>query len=353
MEKKRILYGIASVGAGNTSRTLAIIDKLPADRYEIRFVAQGRAYENLKHLFQTYKLEEVTYGSGDFGALNIIRKNLSFPYKLYKNIKRCGEILDEYKPDLVIVDSDFYCFIPAQKRKIPVISINSSIATVEKYKQYRQSALDCFFSFNIIEKTDSWLQKKFANINICPIITKINNLNKNVQQVSLIVRDQFKENISDEEYKYDAVVMFGGSGIGAKDLNLKDIKRKILMLGQTNNLQIPEGTECIEFDPQPIKYLSKAKVVIIQGGFNSLSEVITLRKPTICVPINGHAEQYANAKWLEELGLGLYSDSNNINKNLEKILDNYDSYLSNCKNHKISSTGAEESAEIIRNFLDG
>lgn len=359
MHKKKILYAIVGVGLGNLSRTLAILEELPADKYEINFIAQGKAYELIKARYHTFRFEEVVYsGSNNFNLLNVIKKNYLFPLKFLQNVKKAAQILDSYKPDVLIVDSDFYCFFPAKKRRIPIISVNSSPATVIKFREFRTSVFEKFFSYYCIESVDAYLQKKFPDLVICPIITPLKNLSGKYKQVNPIVRRQFLEQSAASsknafEFEYDVALIIGGSGIGSRDIDLRSYNGKCLAIGQSGGLQLPANAQYIGFSENPAEYLSRAKILVVQGGFNSVSEVIALQKPSVIVPIKGHSEQFANAKWVEKLGLGIASEGDTVVKALEQLEKNYEHYIENFRKNAIRCTGAAEAAQLLQEFIDG
>ena len=53
-----------------------------------------------------------------------------------------------------------------------------------------------------------------------------------------------------------------------------------------------------------VAYLQKADVLVVNGGFSAVSEAMALGKPTFVIPVQGHAEQYVNAKVLSDMGYG-------------------------------------------------
>jgi|GEM_PF-2580110 len=354
-KKKRILYALVGVGTGNASRTLAILNELPSDKYDIQIIAQGRAYDILGNRFSTHALEEITYSSGQFGFFNIIKKNYLFPFKLWKNMRRCAAILDEYKPDLLIVDSDFYSIVPAKRRKIPIISINSSLATVARFRQIRSGVTDCFFSYNFIERVDAWLQKRYMDLVLCPVFETLEGVNGKCRQIRPIVRKQFFDfkPVKKQDYRYDLVVLFGGSGIGAGDLDLHEYNGSCVVLGQSDNLKLPSQATCIPYEADPCKYLSLAKIIVVQGGFNSISEVIALKKPAVFVPIRNHAEQLVNVRWAQDLGFGIVAQGQNVVEAVRQLESQYDIFLQNCLKRNITCDGAMQAAHAIQEFIDG
>jgi uncharacterized protein (TIGR00661 family) len=64
--------------------------------------------------------------------------------------------------------------------------------------------------------------------------------------------------------------------------------------------------------------LSKAKAVILNGGFTLMSEAIYLKKPIFSIPIKGDFEQILNGLILEKSGWGVFCSHLN-----EKVLKNF------------------------------
>jgi len=49
--------------------------------------------------------------------------------------------------------------------------------------------------------------------------------------------------------------------------------------------------------------------VVANGGFTLMGEAVYLRKPMLSIPVGGQFEQVLNARYLEQMGYGLYSPS--------------------------------------------
>ncbi|GAB4317655.1 MAG: hypothetical protein Kow0059_10810 [Candidatus Sumerlaeia bacterium] len=354
MKRKKILYALVGVGAGNATRTQAILDELALEKFEIRFLAQGRAYDLLHSRFHTYRLHEITYSRGEYSPASIVRQNYAFPIRVWQNIRRAAQILDEFAPDVVIADSDFFCLYPARRRRIPVISVNSSAATVHKFRAYRRTPSDCFFSYHVIERVDYLLQRAFATMVVTPVFSRIEGLGGKFKMVNPIVRRSFLQSPPrnpDTRFDYDAVVMFGGSGIGAKDLDFTRYGGRLLVLGQTGRLKLPSQAETVGFEPDPARYLARARIAVVQGGFNSISELLALRIPAVMVPIQGHAEQFTNAVWAERLGLGLVSTPEHVVHAMRRIEVNYEQFAARARALDIRCDGACQAARLIEEFL--
>ena len=344
---KKFLFCIVGVGAGNTTRNLAIIERLRSmGECEVRIAAQGRALELLRDRFQTYALDTIEYtSSGDFNPTDIIRNNLGFPARFMGNMREISRILREYEPDLVVADSDFYCLRPARKLGFALVSINNSPWVVEGIRRMGGVPPECRFSYRFIEQTDYWLQRRYPQKVLCPVLRPLPGLPGKYHQVPPFVRPEIQPlTVPGDEI----VVLTGGSGIGTADLDLRSLKgRKITVLG-TELKNVPEGTRQIGFTLDVAKHLRRAKVLVVQGGFSSVSEAVALRVPTVIAPINRHAEQWSNARHMEELGLGLMCrDGAQTGAAVQRILDDYPRYWEKAQSLRLPVNGDRRAAELL------
>ncbi|MCB2156080.1 hypothetical protein KQI84_14480 [bacterium] len=349
---KKFLFCIVGVGAGNTTRNLAIIEELRAmGDCEVRLAAQGNALKLLRDRFRTYPLETVEYTSGgDFNAADILRSNLNFPARFVGNMREIARILREYQPDLVVADSDFYCLRPARKLGFGLVSINNSPWVVEGIRRMGGVPRDCRFSYQFIEKTDYWLQRRYPQRVLCPVLRALKGLPGKYHQVPPFVRPEIQASTSPGD---EVVVLTGGSGIGTADIDLRALKgQKITVLGAQLE-KVPDGTNQPGFTLDVTEHLRRAKVLVVQGGFSSVSEAVALRIPTVVVPISRHAEQWSNARHIEELGLGLMCrEGAKTGATVKRILDDYPRYWEQAQALRVPTDGHKKAAELLWRWVN-
>ncbi len=349
---RRYLFCIVGVGAGNTTRNLAILRQLKAlGDCEIRIAAQGNARRLLEKEYDTVALRDVGYTSGGtFSAFQIVKSNLSFPFKFFQNMKQLKSIMENYQPDVVIADSDFYCLRPAKKLGIPLVSINNSAIIVESIKRDGGPPAGCGFSYNVIEKTDYWLQRRFPNRVLCPTVETQDGLASKFVQIPPMVREEITPVESPGE---EVVVLTGGSGIDADKIDLSALQgKKVRVLG-TNISRVPEDTNQVGFTLDVMEHFRQARVLVMQGGFSSISEAVALRIPTVVVPIENHAEQWANGRAVERLGLGISATNpSETGDAVLKILNDYDKYWKAAQSLTVETNGHLVAAEHLWNWAE-
>ena len=69
--------------------------------------------------------------------------------------------------------------------------------------------------------------------------------------------------------------------------------------------------------------MRRARVLVVQGGFSSVSEAMALRRPTVVVPIGRHAEQHVNAQMLEASGIGVSAEAPDAAAKIEMVWNNH------------------------------
>jgi len=341
----RLLLFVVGVGAGNTTRNLALLDELKrqAPDIDIHVAAQGKARELLEEFYPVHALREITYApGGKFSFWNIVKSNLSFPAKFLQNRKAAHDLIRKLNPDVVVADSDFYCLGPARKLGVPLASINNSAAIVAHFDE-KGVPPDCGFSARFIERTDYWLQRRYPERVICPVLRQVDGLDRKFIQIPPIVRPGFEPT---EEEGDDVVVVTGGSGIGVGDIDLRGVEAPIVTYGSRIE-RIPDHARQLGFTLDDIEPMRRAKVLVVQGGFSSVSETVALRRPTVVVPIAHHAEQHVNASIVEELGLGLAAEGPEAGRKVNEVLARHAEFAARCREKQLPTDGAVHAARTL------
>lgn len=357
----RLLLFVVGVGAGNTTRTLALLGALKRlePGLDIHIAAQGRARELLEASYPVHPMAEITYASGgEFTIWNILKSNLSFPARFMANRRAADELLGRLRPDLAVADSDFYCLGPARRRGIPLASINNSALIVAHLRKFGIPP-GCGFSARFIEGTDAWLQERYPSRVVCPVLKPMEGLPSKYIQIPPIVRPGFEpggaESKGDEESKgsecgEEVVAVTGGSGIGAQELDLQCVRAPLTTYG-TRLAKIPPQARQLGFTLDDAGPMRRARVLVVQGGFSSVSEAVALRRPVVVVPIARHAEQHVNAAIVESLGIGLAARGADAGAKVCEILSRYDEFAERCRKCAIPSDGAEQAARALLDMM--
>lgn len=350
MKKPRFLFCIVGVGAGNTTRNLAMLRTLEEIApCEIRIAAQGRARELLERHYHTISLREISYSNdGAFSALSIIRNNLAFPIRFWQNMRQLRAIMVNYAPDVVVADSDFYCLRPAKRLGLKLASINNSAVIVETIRREGGLPGNCRFSYRFIERTDYWLQRRYPGMVLCPTLRELPGMPQKFVQIPPMVRPEIRPLADPGD---EIVVLTGGSGIDTSRIDLRGLEGQHIRILGSRLQKVPAHAEQVGFSLDVMEHLRRAKVLVVQGGFSSVSEAVALRVPVVVLPIGNHAEQWVNGRMVEKLGLGVSCpEPGRASEAVKQVLADYPRYLHAAQTHEVRVDGHRVAAEKLHEW---
>lgn len=300
-------YIFAGGGSGgHIFPAIAIADeiKILDKDAEILFTgAKGRIEEKIVPS-NNYRLETINISGFDRSSY---KNNLKLPLKLILSLKRCFEILREFRPDVAIGTGGFVCgpvIFAAGILKIPTLiqEGNSYAGKTIKFLSKRADKVIINFS-----ETEKYLKRK-----------------DNIVQIPHPVRSSLKEIDRDKALEYfglsgdrKTIFIFGGSQ-GARGINesIRMNLKKLLSSGmniiwQTGKNEyeklssefsdIKDGVRIFEFIDKMDMAYSASDVIVCRAGITSIMEMAGLGKASVLIPLPTSAEnhQEMNAESLE------------------------------------------------------
>ena len=126
--KPRIIYAACGEGMGHAIRTSVVLDHIKKEN-DVLVFASGRAFGYLSRKFDdVYKI----YGFNTVYEDNAVNDRKTFtkamknlPRDVRDNIKLLYNIANEFKPDIIISDFEFYSNILSKIIRVPMISIDN------------------------------------------------------------------------------------------------------------------------------------------------------------------------------------------------------------------------------------
>ncbi|NTV03766.1 teichoic acid biosynthesis protein, partial [bacterium] len=129
----RILYGVAGEGMGHAMRSRVIIDHL-TERHDVQVVVSGRAHDYLK------ARERDRLGVKKIWGFSIVYEDnavLSLRTALYnltgaafggwpRNVRAYFELVEEFRPDVVVSDFESWSHLFAKTHGLPVFSVDNN-----------------------------------------------------------------------------------------------------------------------------------------------------------------------------------------------------------------------------------
>ncbi len=302
----RIWYSVLGDGLGHAIRSYTVIEKLKKD-HELMITASGKAYPFLKNIYgeSVIKIEgdALIYEDNKAMIAKTIKEFLlAFPYKSRKNFTKISELLQEFRPDIIISDFEPAAHYFSLFLKIPCISIDNVHTISEcKIKLPRNLKLRLPYVKSFIKllhpRSDYYLLPAFANVTPRnPRKTKI---------VKPIIRDKIRKL---KPRNKGFVLVYQTSPTNTKMLRTLAKTRNNYRVYGMKNKKDRENIKFMEFcEKKFLEDLKDCSYVIINGGFTVISEALYLGKPILSIPVENQFEQEFNAYSLRNTGYGDYA----------------------------------------------
>jgi uncharacterized protein (TIGR00661 family) len=304
--KPHIIYAACGEGMGHAIRTSVVLEHLKEEN-EVLVFASGRAYEFLSEKFddvyEIYGFNTVYENNAVNDRKTFIKAMKSLPRDVKDNIRLLYNISNEFKPNVIISDFEFYSNILSKIIRVPMISIdNMHVMTHCKIDVPKKFSRDKLKAESVVRSFIMRPQKYLITSYFYPEI-------KNKEKVSMYPPILRKEILNLEPVKGDHVLVYQTSTSNSKLIEiLKDINENFIVYGfdmekVDKNLTYRKFNEDRFFND-----LGSCKAVLANGGFTLISESIYLKKPVLSIPVKGQFEQIMNAIYLERLGYGEYHE---------------------------------------------
>lgn len=324
MSKKIVLTGGGT--AGHVTPNMALIPRLRELGYEISYMGSYDGIE--KKLMEDFNLPYYGIATGKFRRY-FDPKNFSDPFRVIKGLREARRYLKEIKPDVIFSKGGFV--------SVPVVRAAGSLG------------IPC-----IIHESD--MTPGLANKLCIPVAKKVCcNFPETLQQLpsnkavltGSPIRQELSSGNREAAYKlcgFDSskpVIMVVGGSQGSAAINqaVRDVLPELLTDFQVvhlcgkekmdNLLLTTPGYKQFEYIRSEMKDLfAMADMVISRAGANAISELLSLKKPNILIPLpstSSRGDQLLNAKSFESQGFSIVIDEDDLTNKLllEKVQELY------------------------------
>jgi uncharacterized protein (TIGR00661 family) len=335
----RILYGVVGEGMGHAMRSRVILEHLTRD-HDVEIMASGRATDFLRKRFagvngihglhMIYEENRVRLGHTLWS--NILAGATGIP----KNIVSYFQLVDRFKPDVVISDFESWTYLYGKNQRLPILSIDNMQvinrcllpddviaghrAEFEVTKAFIKTKLPFCDEYFITSFFEPPIRKERTRL--FPPILRPEILAANRRAPKTEPGGPAPAGGNDHLLVYTTGE--GNEGL-AKTLVATGIECRIY--GMRRDLKTEEVEGNLRYRPFSeagfIDDLASARAVIAGGGFTLMGEAVYLRKPMLAVPLGRQFEQVLNARYLELEGYGMHAtdlgDSQTIARFLEAV----------------------------------
>ena len=324
MSKKIVLTGGGT--AGHVTPNMALIPRLRELEYEIAYMGSYDGIE--KKLMEDFDIPYFGIATGKFRRY-FDPKNFSDPFRVLKGMGEARKYLKQIRPDVVFSKGGFV--------SVPVVRAAYSLG------------IPC-----IIHESD--MTPGLANKLCIPVAKKVCcNFPETFRMLPASkavltgspIRKELVMGNKEAGYKlcgFDAskpVIMVVGGSLGSAAINqaVRDILPELLKDFQVvhlcgkekmdNLLLTSSGYKQFEYIKSEMKDIfAMADIVISRAGANAISELLSLKKPNILIPLpssSSRGDQILNAQSFESQGFSILIDEDDLTNKLllEKIQELY------------------------------
>jgi len=321
-----ILYALSGQGFGHAIRSKTVIDFLRKRGHLVKIVTYGQGLKLMKKWFPEETIEIKGYrfyflAGRLLGSVLTIKVFKDLPLFVSKNFSLLKRVIKNFQIKLIINDFEPFSRWFARATNIPLITIDNQLTSQLCRVSFPLKYFSEFMSIKILEFLYPLGDYRFVT-SFNPKLTPVRKIFcPNTFIVPSILR---KEIFEFKPKKENFILVYQTAPIYKKKL-FKIFRKFPQEKFICYNLGLPSKTRNIILkkfaEKEFLEDLSKAKAIIINGGFTLMSEAIYLKKPILSFPIKGDFEQILNGLLLEKSGYGIFSQKIE-EKILEKFLKN-------------------------------
>lgn len=297
----RILYGVMGDSRGHVNRSLIIAKEMK--HHEFLFVGGAHVHwlESQAYSVVDVPMVSTFYRNNRVAIPETVANALKVILGSRQVVKRLAGIIEDFNPDLILTDYEYFTPIAAKRTGRPCISLDhqhiithsshtappeqklSRIMTSQSVKRlYSKADRHLIISFFRPPPIDPSRTEIFP-----PVIRRSVTKKRPVRGGHVLVyltSPTFHELLPVLESFDRRFIIYGFRG---------KTSRKNLLFKRPS-------------DREFLADLASCEYAIINGGHNVISEALYLGKPVFCFPIANAYEQFLNAYFVEQLGFGAY-----------------------------------------------
>jgi uncharacterized protein (TIGR00661 family) len=307
----RILYGVVGEGMGHATRSSVLLEHL-TKQHEVHVVVSGRARDYLARRFENvHKIWGLTisYEGNSVRKLGTLLENLKGAVKGFpENIRAYFELVDEFRPEVVVSDFESFSYLYATNHLLPVISVdNMQVINRAKHEPALLAGHEAEFQL-----TRSIVKAKLPNCFHYLVATFFYpELRKD--RTTLLPSILRPEVLAAKPEPGEHLLVYQTSTTNTELMSaLKQSGIPCRVYGVRRGIEADEVDANLTFRPFSeagfIDDLRTARAVVAGGGYTLMSEAVYLRKPMLSLPVQGQFEQTLNALYLQKLGYGRHTE---------------------------------------------
>jgi len=309
----RILYGVVGEGMGHAVRSRVVLEHLVSQGHDVEIMTSGRAKDFLaKHFEGVNRIHGLHFVTDDNSVRlvktlwsNVLAGTVGLP----RNIQAYFELIGEFAPEVVISDFESWTYLYAKAHRLPIFSVDN-MQIINRCRHPAEILAGEHTSFELarafVKSKLPFCDHYFITTFFRPEIRK--------DKTSLHPPILRPEILAAPVSRGDHLLVYQTAEAHetlAKTLQQLDIECRVY--GMRRGIEAEEVDGNLRHQPfseaRFIADLASARAVIAGGGFTVMGEAVYLRKPMLSVPLANQFEQTLNARYLQYIGYGRWTEA--------------------------------------------
>ncbi|HEY6077842.1 MAG TPA: MJ1255/VC2487 family glycosyltransferase [Polyangiaceae bacterium] len=308
----RILYGVVGEGMGHATRSGVLLDHLTRE-HDVHVVVSGRARDYLAQRFENvHKIWGLSlkYEGNSVRKLGTLLENLKGAVKgLPENVKAYFDLVDEFRPEVVVSDFESFSYLYGTNHLLPVISVdNMQIINRAQHDPALLAGHERQFELTrsiVKSKLPGCYHYLVATFFYPPLRKDHTTLLPSILRPEILAaQPELGEHLLVYQTSTTNSELLGALKASGLPCRVYGVRRGIAQDEVDGNLTFRPFSEAGFIDD-----LRSARAVIAGGGYTLMSEAVYLHKPLLSLPVQGQFEQTLNALYLQQLGYGRHAEA--------------------------------------------
>jgi uncharacterized protein (TIGR00661 family) len=321
----RILYGVVGEGMGHAIRSRVVLEHLLAGGHQVEVMASGRACKFLGARFggvnEIHGLHMIAEDNRVRRGKTVWSNVLAGITGTPRNIRAYFDLIEEFRPELVISDFESWTYFYARLHDRPIISIDNM-----------QVINRCLHAPEILDgvRADFEITRAFVKSKLpsCDwyLITAFFRAPVRKERTSLFPPILRPEILAAAPTRGDHLIVYQtAEGFGALVGALRATGLECRVYGMRRDIEADEVDGTLVYRPFSeatfIEDLASCRAVVANAGFTLMGEAVHLRKPMLAFPLQRQFEQILNGRYLQREGFGMTIESPEGMGRLPRFLD--------------------------------
>jgi uncharacterized protein (TIGR00661 family) len=346
----KILYGVVGEGMGHAMRSRVVLEHLTRQGHEIHVIASQRAVDYLSKHFENVRR---IHGLSIVYEENRVRRGKTFWANvrdglaaLPGQIKAYFDLIDEFRPEVVVSDFESWTYLYGKLHRLPVLSVDN----IQMINRCRHDDEIRGYDRGAFEVARAFVKSKLPHCDHYLISTfYYPELRK--ERTSLYPAILRPEIIDTAPTEGEHLLVYQtAEGNDALANMLAASGQECRVYGMRRGIKEDQFEGKVRYRPfsesEFIKDLASARAVVAGGGFTLMSECVYLHKPVLATPISGQFEQTLNSLYLEREGYGKFAAEVN-QETLSAFLRSVPGYAKNLERY------SQDGNRLLLSALDG